>query len=117
VSLAESPWTVHVSDAAKADLKDIQRWTLMQFGERQARLYEQTLYLAIDALKAGGKIAGARARDDISRGLFTLHVARNGRRGRHVLIFKMRRDGEWELVRVLHDSMDFTRHVADERDN
>lgn len=117
MSSADSTWTVHVSDAAKADLKDIQRWTLMQFGERQARLYEQTLHLAIDALKAGSKIAGARARDDISRGLFTIHVARKGRRGRHMLIFKMRRDGEWELVRVLHDSMDFARHIADESDN
>jgi toxin ParE1/3/4 len=111
VSPHKPVWNVHLSEAAKADLKNIQRWTVREFGERQSRVYEETLFLAIASLTVGDKVPGARSRDELSRGLYSLHVSRKGRKGRHFLIFRIRGAGEWELVRVLHDSMDLAQHL------
>ena len=109
-------WTVTISEAAKADLKNIQRWTAMNFGTAQAIRYEETLQLAIEALKSGRETVVLREREHLGHGLFSFHVARQGRRGRHVLIVRLRKEQEWELVRVLHDSMDLASHIpgADE---
>ena len=108
------PWTVRLTAAAEADFQGILRWTLEQFGEAQARIYAQTLSAALESLAAGPKVIGAKARSDIARGLFTLHVARHGRKGRHFVMFRIGDDQDRkviEVLRLLHDSMDLPRHL------
>lgn len=109
-----SPWLVRLTAAAEADIQDILRWTVAQFGEAQARSYAETLSAALEALAVGPTIIGAKARNDIARGLFTLHVARNGRKGRHFVMFRIGRDQGREVIevlRLLHDAMDLPRHL------
>ena len=80
----------------------------------QARIYAETLTLAITALTEGPAVAGARYREDLGKRLMSLHVARLGRKGRHFVIFRTRRRGGNEVVevlRLLHDSMDLARHL------
>ena len=92
------------------------RWTKDQFGEAQARGYAQTLSAALEALADGGPTTiGAKARNEIAKGLFTLHVARQSRKGRHILLFRVgqedaRREAI-EILRVLHDAMELPRHL------
>ena len=108
-------WPVRLTASAEADFKQIVRWSAQQFGDVQARLYAQTLSLAIEALHAGPDVIGGRSRDDIGKGLRVLHVARGGRKGRHFLVFRIRRRAHTEVVevlRLLHDAMDLARHVA-----
>jgi toxin ParE1/3/4 len=108
------PWPVRLAAAAEADIQEILHWTVGQFGEAQARVYAETLSAALEALTAGPPLLGAKARDDIAKGLFTLHVARHGRKGRHFVIFRVGRDQGREVIdvlRVLHDAMDLPRHV------
>lgn len=110
----KSPWPVRLTAAAEADFRGIVRWTFERFGEAQARAYADTLVGAITALAQGPAIRGAKARDDIDNGLFTLHVARGGRRGRHFLMFRIGHDGDRdviEVLRILHDTMDAPRHA------
>ena len=119
MSAGARSWAVRLTAAAEADYQDIVRWTLAQFGEAQARVYAETLSAALEALTTGPKVAGARARNDIARGLFTLHVARSGRKGRHFVMFRIGSDQGREVievVRLLHDAMDLQRHLpsADE---
>ena len=108
-------WSVRLTAAAETDFKHIVRWSARQFGNAQARTYGKTLSLALEALATGGPdIAGVRRRDDIAKGLMSLHVARGRRQGRHFVIFRVRRDGELgviEVLRLLHDAMDLSRHV------
>lgn len=107
-------WPVRLAAAAEADFQDILRWTLEQFGHAQARAYAETLSAALEALASGPAVAGAKARDDIAKGLFTLHVARHGRRGRHFVMFRIGHDKGHEVIeilRILHDAMDLPRHV------
>lgn len=74
------PWTVRLTAAAEADFRDILRWTVEQLGETQARVYAETLSAALEALTAGPTVIGVKARDDIAKGPFALHLARQGRK-------------------------------------
>jgi toxin ParE1/3/4 len=108
-------WAVLVADPAKDDFDDIVQWTLDRFGADQAAIYAEILNSALAALSAGPRAPGARRRDDVADGVFTLHVARNKHRGRHFILFRLVRADErvLEVLRLLHDRMDIARHVPD----
>lgn len=101
---------------ASAEADSIVAWTLEQFGDVQARVYSETVSTAIQALTTGPVQPGIKARPEIGRDLFTLHVARNGRRGRHFVLFRAYSDPnhrQIDVLRILHDSMDLARHVPE----
>jgi toxin ParE1/3/4 len=117
MSGAEITWSVRLGATAEADFEAIIAWTRGQFGDIQARAYAETLTLALGALIEGPVLPGVRARADIGKQLFTLHVARKGRKGRHFVLFRAHTDPSRRLIevlRILHDSMDLERHVPDE---
>ena len=114
MSAGARPWTVRLTAAAEADFEEILRWTVDQFGEAQARIYTETISAALNDLAAGPTIVGARKRNDILKGIFTLHVARKGRNGRHFVMFRVGRAPDREVIevlRLLHDAMDLQRHL------
>jgi toxin ParE1/3/4 len=112
--VAGSSWTVRLSSAAEADYQQILRWTVESFGTAQARDYANTLSSALKALSAGPAIIGVKERPEIGNNIRTLHVARNGRKGRHFIMFRLGsiqgRD-VIDVLRLLHDSMDLERHL------
>lgn len=113
----EHPWSVRLTAAAESDFQGIVTWTLEQFGDRQARIYAETLLATLVALADGPTTVGAKARSDIGRGLFTLHVARGGRMGRHFVLFRIARGSgqrQVEVLRLLHDAMDLGTHAFDD---
>ena len=106
-------WTVHLSDAAQKDFSDIIDWTIEQFGNHQATVYAGVLVAAIKELDDGPQQLRIKARDDIGKGIFTMHVARHQRKGRHFVMLRIA-DHEKrviEVVRLLHDAMDLPRHL------
>ena len=105
-------WDVRLSFAAEADLENIVFWTADQFGEKQARAYESVLKSALSSLREGPTVAGARPRPEIARGLYSIHAATGSRRARHFIFFHVVNDSRIEVVRVLHDGMDFKRHLS-----
>lgn len=108
-------WVVRLSASAEADYREILRWTVKNFGSAQARTYAGTLVCALQALTAGPAIIGVKDRPEIGSGIRTLHVARNGRKGRHFVMFRVVRDWERKVIdvlRLLHDSMDLERHLS-----
>jgi toxin ParE1/3/4 len=109
-------WTVRLGRQAEQDYIEILQWTTKTFGEGQASTYAETIALAIEALEGGPDVLGARTRDDIQRGIWTLHVARQGRAGRHFVVFRVE-GSDIDVLRLLHNSMDLPRHLpaADER--
>ena len=107
-------WSVRLSASAEADYREILRWTLAHFGQRQARVYADTLAAALKDLSAGPTILGARVRSDIGPGILTLHVARNGRKGRHFVLFRavdVEGQTSIDVLRLLHDAMNLQRHL------
>ena len=109
--------SVRLSAIAERDFQDILRWTAEQFGRMQARIYAQTISHALQALSAGPHAKNVVRRDDIMPALLLLHVARSGRRGRHFILFRIgTNDTEKyvDVLRLLHDAMDFVRHLPTE---
>lgn len=107
MSAEESSWTVRLAATAEADFQNIIVWTLEEFGVGQADIYADTLTSAITALIDCPTIVGARERREIGKGLYTLHVARRGRKGRHFVLFRVNSSTrQIEILRLLHDAMD-----------
>lgn len=107
-------WTVRLSAAAQADYRQILRWTVESFGSAQALSYADTLSSALKALSAGPTVIGVKGRPEIGSNISTLHVARNGRKGRHFVMFRIGSAPEGDVIdvlRLLHDSMDLERHL------
>ena len=109
--MAERKWRVRLGDAAERDLVNILEWTAENFGVRQSLLYRDTIVRAIKELTNGPDVPGAKVRDEIMPGVRTLHVARHGRRGRHLLLYRIVRGRTMEVGRILHDGMDLQRHL------
>jgi toxin ParE1/3/4 len=109
-------WHIRLADQAEQDLLDIIRWTNENFGKRQAEQYAETIALAIEALHDGPEILGAKQRNDIAEGMHTLHVARQGRKGRHFAAFSVSEGHIINVVRLLHDSMDLAVHLTEVND-
>lgn len=106
------PWVVRLAERAQQDFADIVRWTHQHWGAVQAQRYADTLTLALEALVAGPDVAGVKARGDIAPGIHILHVARQGRKGRHFVVLRVAELGTIDVLRILHDSMDLPRHVG-----
>ena len=107
-------WRVRLATAAENDFRNILRWTSEHFGEEQAHVYAETLTRAIESLAVGPEVSLSRKREEIAEGLMTLHVARKGRKGRHLVLYRVGKPEEppvIDVLRLLHDSMDLTRHV------
>ena len=114
MSTGKRHWTVRLTVAAEADFAEILRWTVDRFGEAQARIYAETISAALNDLAAGPTGVGTSKRDDILKGIFTLHIARKGRNGRHFVMFRVGRAPDRkviEVLRLLHDAMDLQRHL------
>lgn len=108
-------WTIRLAVAAEQDYRKILHWTVANFGKRQTRTYAKTLTNALHDLAHGPAIIGGERREDIGRGIHTLHVARKGRKGRHVVVFRVdfsRGENVIDVLRLLHDSMDLPRRLA-----
>lgn len=111
----ESTWTVRLTAHAQADYQAILSWTNRQFGALQMVSYDDTLVMALTALCVGPHVPGAKHREDIGKGMRTLHVAREGRPGRHLLVFRQAplEANAVDVLRILHDQMDLARHLSD----
>ena len=105
-------WDVRLTHTALSDYREILLWTRQHFGERQAVAYADILDDALAELSDGPALAGTKMREDLGRGLFLLHIARNKRRGRHFIAFQVQGTSRTiSVLRILHDSMDLKRHL------
>ena len=104
-------WSVRLASRAEKDFVEIVQWSAANFGQQKAAAYAETLSLAISALAEGPDVLGARRREEIGNGILTLHVAREGRKGRHFVLFRVGGANTIDVLRLLHDSMDLVRHI------
>ncbi|MFT4241819.1 MAG: type II toxin-antitoxin system RelE/ParE family toxin [Acidovorax sp.] len=106
-------WNVVLTPDAERDFFEILRWTRANFGARQTQAYRVTLREAIMVLHDGPSTLGVRQRDDLGPGIHTLHVARNGRKGRHFIVFRAGGGPTIDVLRLLHDSMELSARLAE----
>ena len=104
-------WQVRLASQAEQDLLEVTRWTTENFVTVQAEQYAETISLAIEALHDGPEILEAKVRDEIGVGIQSLHVTRQGRKGRHFVAFSVSEGHIINVLRLLHDSMDLAKHL------
>jgi len=93
--------TATITPIARSDLREISRYTDKKWGRQQRFKYLKQLkdrfYYLADNPQIGSK------RDEIIGSPYSYHE------GRHVIFYRTTAEGI-EILRVLHDSMDFPRH-------
>jgi len=105
--------SVSLAAAAQTDLDNIAAWSTETFGHAQAETYIEAILDTIDELTALTPPSRSIARDEIAKGMRTLHMRKRGRRGRHFLLYSQTSD-EVRIQRVLHDSVELSRHLPGE---
>ena len=110
-----------ISPAAEQDIEAILAWTHGQFGELVRLRYEELLVQAILDLAADPGRHGTLERPELAKGAMTYHLRHSRdhmsrtigrlRNPRHFLLCRVAGDGTLEIGRVLHGSMDLTRHL------
>lgn len=88
---------------AHSDLEEIWDYTVETWDEEQAERYLRLINRSLDDLSKNSALG--RACDFIRAG-YRKHLV-----GRHVVYYRLIEDGEIDVVRVLHQSMDFDRHL------
>ena len=107
-----SSWAVRLTDQAAQDVENILDWTLEQFGLRQLEIYTDAINDALEVLNDGPTSAGVRWHPELGEAVATLHVASQGRKGRHLLVFRVNVPvSVIEVLRILHDSIDLARDL------
>ena len=91
-----------LSPLAEADLNDMFDYSLDRWGVRQAETYLRQIYEAVEAVAVTPKIG--RSCDQIRAGYWRYPA------GSHVIFFRISPYGI-DVVRILHNRMDFDRHL------
>jgi plasmid stabilization system protein ParE len=97
--------TVIILPRANAQIIDVLDFTREEFGEAKYLEYRDLIKLALTTLEAT-PTAGKR-RPEIHPDAWTYHIARPGRKARHLFLYRIR--GVVEIARFLYDAMDLPR--------
>jgi toxin ParE1/3/4 len=87
---------------ARADLKDIWRFTESRWGSEQARIYTALIRQRMEAVAA--KPETGRPCPELRAGYFKCPA------GSHLLFYRLA-GNDVEIVRILHQRMDFEQHI------
>jgi toxin ParE1/3/4 len=112
---------VEFTKTAKDDYAQILDYSAEKFGNQARRRYEALIAAAIEDLAADPVRASSRARPELSDDLRSYHLDHSRRRAivegdtvgraRHVVIYRQLTPDVIRVVRILHDAMEFSRHV------
>jgi toxin ParE1/3/4 len=109
--MPEAKWTIVLGAEAERDFSHIIDWTTENFGPRQAARYADLMLAGIDVIAENPFSSRSREREEIGGGYRTVHLARPGR---HFILYRMEGTDTVLVVRILHDSMELSRHVPKE---
>ncbi len=88
-----------ITQLAKQDFRDVISYTLQIWGKLQSQNYAQKINMALNAICENPEIGRKK------------HERLVYRAGRHQIYYKIKEREIW-VIRILHESMDATRHLA-----
>ncbi len=94
---------VVLSPKAKVDLSQLWDYTYGEWGTEQAEKYIREIWAAIE--EQSSDLTKSVDISDVRKGY------RKVRSGSHVFFFKATKGGNLDVVRILHQKMDFDRHL------
>jgi len=96
------------SPRARHDITEVLRYTRNRWGKGQAREYRDLIAAALKAIAADPSCGKYRG---IGPGILGHHIQQPGRAARHIVFYRVNSASVVQVVRFLHDSMDFDRHL------
>jgi toxin ParE1/3/4 len=97
------------SPRAKRDIVEVLQHTKERWGVDQARDYAELIQEALVTIASDPQ--RGKPRDDVRPGVRAFHISQHGRRARHILFYRTNATGTVEVIRFLHDAMDFAQHL------
>ncbi|MCB0325912.1 MAG: type II toxin-antitoxin system RelE/ParE family toxin [Bdellovibrionales bacterium] len=115
---------IRLAPAAEKDIEGILAWSDRRFGETVRLRYEALLVQSLLDLSEDSQRVGVELRTELGTGIYSYHLRFSrdrvektiGRiqKPRHFLLFRAAKDGALEVGRVLHDSMELSKHLPPE---
>ncbi|HSC87551.1 MAG TPA: type II toxin-antitoxin system RelE/ParE family toxin [Polyangiaceae bacterium] len=96
------------SPRAKRDIVEVLGYTRDRWGVAQARAYRNLIREALQAIADHPHSGVVRSAHP---GILSYHIRKPGHEARHILFYRIGPTGVVEVVRLLHDSMDFDQHL------
>ena len=111
---------VNLSASALADYDEIVERSYLLFGARQAKKYATQIdHAALELARLGDKAVLLRRHLELQPVLYSYPLARIGQRARHQFFVSFdieRGDSIVNILRILHDRMDFVSHLLTDHD-
>ena len=92
-----------LSKKAQEDLRKIWYYTVDTWSEKQADIYFHNLIQSLDSIADDPNSVG-RSYEEVRVGY------RGLRSGRHIIFYRILKNGKPRTIRILHERMDFGRH-------
>jgi toxin ParE1/3/4 len=110
---------LRLAGPAQNDIEDVLAWSELNFGVTARRRYEALMARALRDLANDPARIGVRQRPELGSGVFSYHLFHSRRRtsthkvqsSRHLLLARMGEAGFIDILRVLHDAMELSRHL------
>ncbi len=96
-----------LSKLADQDLAEILRYTIQTWGMKQGASYLQLLTAVLNHILNNAVLPGSKSREDLARNCRAFRAAK------HVIFYRVNGD-TLEIARILHESMDFSRHIDEQ---
>jgi toxin ParE1/3/4 len=113
---------LRIAREAASEIEQLLTHSAATFGPAARRRYEQLIAVALNEIRRDPMLPGSAARDDLRAGLRAFHLSharakarRGGRtvlRPRHFIIYRVPDEKAVDIIRVLHDAMDLSDHIA-----
>ena len=93
-----------LSKKALSDLRSIWNYTVETWSEEQADIYYQNLVQSFELIAKRPDSAG-HSYENVRSGYRGCHS------GRHIIFYRILKDGKVRIARILHERMDFGRRL------
>lgn len=110
-----------VTGPARSDLLNIRKYTTDRYGHATAHYYNTLLSQAIQDIREDPYRLGSKHLPEIGKSIYSYHIAssrnrveRTVKKPRHLIFYFLPDEDKVIVVRVLHDSRDFTLHISEE---
>jgi len=97
--------TITLTEGAKQDVIDITNYTIEKWGYLQATKYIDEIENAYQNLLDDPFTQVSKSRNDLKANLRSFNV------GKHAIFYQVKNNTEIKILRILHLSMDFKRHI------
>jgi toxin ParE1/3/4 len=106
-------YKLRFSKEAVKDIEQVLAYTGTRFGAHKHLEYKELIRLALEEIAVDPIGWPAKNRVEVHPDVWTFHIAKSGKKARHLFLYRVVDEDFVDISRLLHDSMDLRRHLPD----